>query len=929
MAQRRAAFLAEASAVLTSSLDCNTTLDTIARLAVPTFADWCVVELVNEHHGSRTVSVAHCDPAKVELAWEMDRRYPPDPNAPRGPAQVLRTGQSELYPEINDALLVQSARDTEHLAILRALKMSSVMIVPLAIRGRTFGALTFVAAESGYHYGTDDLLLAEDLGRRAALAVDNARLFRGAQEAVHLSEEALHERELALQLHRDAEQQLTLLVEASASLTSSLELSAVLTAILDLSKRLFAADAYAIWRHQRESRRWSIVSASGLSEDYMRTAGVMSQTDVVMSEHPIVVEDVEQAPSLEDRRPGYRSEGVVSLLVVPLRIHGLISGTLTFYYRRPHTSSPIEIRVATALANLAASALGTAELYETQNRLRVDAEKAQRRLAFLAEASNVLASSLDSQATLERSAQLVVPYLADWCIVDILEADGSIRQAAVGHRNPETIRWAWELNARYPDNPKAPAGVPRVIRTGQAELFPEIPDSLLCQVARDEEHLRIIRQLGLKSGMIVPLMARGRVLGTISLGITESDRRYGPEDLALAQELARRAAVAVDNARLYGAVQEADRRKEEFLAMLAHELRNPLAPIRTAAQVLRRLGEDTPGIRQSQDIIERQVQHLARLVDDLLDVSRITRGKIELHKESIDLAAALTRAVETVRPMIEDRRHELTMDLPLEPIFLEGDLMRLAQVFANLLGNAAKFTENGGKIVIRATREGTRAVIKVTDTGIGIPADLLPRVFDLFTQGDRSLARSEGGLGIGLTLVRSLVEMHGGTVEAFSDGPGRGSEFIMYLPVLEVAALNDRTPEPVAGRLQPPHQRVLIVDDNADAAESMAMLLRALGHEVRTAPDGPAALERARAFQPDMVLLDIGLPRMDGYEVARRLRGEAGLCKVLLVALTGYGQDEDRRRTREAGFDHHLVKPIDWDDLEPLLQENADGKGPN
>jgi two-component system CheB/CheR fusion protein len=393
----------------------------------------------------------------------------------------------------------------------------------------------------------------------------------------------------------------------------------------------------------------------------------------------------------------------------------------------------------------------------------------------------------------------------------------------------------------------------------------------------------------------------------------EADRRRQEleEEVAgrkrLEQELQRRAEELAD----------ADRRKDEFLAMLAHELRNPLAPIRNAVHIMKLVAPADANLERARDVIDRQVQHLARLVDDLLDVSRITRGKIRLHREPVELAATLSRAVETSRPLLDARRHRLTVTLPPEPVLVEGDATRLAQVLANLLNNAAKYTGEDGAIGVRVEREGDEAVVRVRDNGSGIPAELLPRVFDLFTQGDRSLARSEGGLGIGLTLVKRLVEMHGGSVTGHSDGPGHGSEFVVRLPALE----RSRAPAPgdAAGSGRPMPRRVLVVDDSEDAAESLATVLRIGGHEVCTAYDGPAALRTAEAFRPEVVLLDIGLPGMDGFEVGRRLREQTGMRRALLVAVTGYGQEEDRRRAEQVGFDAHLVKPADLSALERLL----------
>jgi PAS domain S-box-containing protein len=369
-------------------------------------------------------------------------------------------------------------------------------------------------------------------------------------------------------------------------------------------------------------------------------------------------------------------------------------------------------------------------------------------------------------------------------------------------------------------------------------------------------------------------------------------------------------------------LKEADRRKDQFLAMLAHELRNPLAPIKNATQIFRLFGPADPNLERAGEMIERQVQQMSRLVDDLLDVSRITRGKITLHKEPLDLAGVIGQAVEVSRPLIDSRKHELSVSLPREPLRVKADATRLAQVVSNLLNNAAKYTEEGGHIHVILEAKPREAVVRVRDDGIGIPTELLSQVFDLFTQGDRSLARSEGGLGIGLTLVKSLVEMHDGIVEAHSEGPGKGSEFVVRLPRLETESV------PAVARWAPrfppsPGRRVLVVDDNVDAAESLAMVLRAWGHEVETAYDGSVALKKAEQFRPQIVLLDIGLPRIDGYEVACRLREQAATRDAVLVALTGYGQDEDRRRAEDAGFDHHLTKPADLRILQSMLAEDA------
>jgi PAS domain S-box-containing protein len=364
---------------------------------------------------------------------------------------------------------------------------------------------------------------------------------------------------------------------------------------------------------------------------------------------------------------------------------------------------------------------------------------------------------------------------------------------------------------------------------------------------------------------------------------------------------------------------ETDRRKNDFLAVLAHELRNPLAPIRNALQFMRLKGPVDPDLVRARDMIERQTQQLTNLVDDLLDVTRISRGKVRLKKEIHDITTIINHAVETSRPLIEARKHTLTIAHAPQPMQVEADPARLAQILCNLLNNAAKYTAEGGQIFLTVQREGNEAVVRIEDTGIGIPADMLAWVFELFTQVDHSLARSQGGLGIGLTLVRSLVEMHGGSVEAHSDGPGRGSEFVVRLPILAENPADNPPAAPPASGAPSTRRRVLVVDDNRDAAESLTLLLQLLGHEVRTAFDGETALATAQAWDPEIALLDIGLPGMDGYEVARRLRGGLLRQPCLLVALTGYGREEHRQRSLNAGFDLHFVKPVDSSALRDLL----------
>ncbi len=373
------------------------------------------------------------------------------------------------------------------------------------------------------------------------------------------------------------------------------------------------------------------------------------------------------------------------------------------------------------------------------------------------------------------------------------------------------------------------------------------------------------------------------------------------------------------------ALQEADRKKDEFLAMLAHELRNPLAPIRNALQIFAMADDNPAVVREMREMMERQVQQMVRLVDDLFDVSRIARGALELRQDRMNLAAVAAAALEISKPLLDARKHRLVVGMPAEPLIVFGDRARLTQVVSNLLNNSARYTPEGGEIRLGVECKDNQAVIRVCDNGIGIHAEMLPQVFDMFTQVHEPSPVSQGGLGIGLTLVRNLVEMHGGRVEAHSQGRGKGSEFIVRLPLVDAQAT---VPEingscDAAKPAASAHHRVLVVDDNVDAAESLGRMLKYMGNEVRTAHDGQGALETAAAFLPDVVLLDIGLPGMDGHEVARRLRRIAGLEQALLIAQTGWGQDEDRKRSHEAGFNHHLVKPVSVAALQAALGEQV------
>lgn len=406
---------------------------------------------------------------------------------------------------------------------------------------------------------------------------------------------------------------------------------------------------------------------------------------------------------------------------------------------------------------------------------------------------------------------------------------------------------------------------------------------------------------------IVPLFDdRGELTGAMNCfyDITERSR--------LEQKTQEQAAALVD----------LDRRKDEFLAMLSHELRNPLAPISNAVHILRLHKHEDPVQQQARGIIERQVGQLKHLVDDLLEISRVTTGRVQLRQERVLASGIVERAIETAQPLIKQRRHVLAIALPLHPVWLYADAARLEQVVVNLLTNAAKYTDEGGQIALTVAQEGDSVLLRVRDSGIGIAPELLPHIFDLFTQADRSLDRSQGGLGIGLCLVQRLVELHGGSVKAFSE-LGKGSEFVIQLPVAQTSVMAPLGAVTDTGLALADRRRILIVDDNVDTAQSLALLLLASGHDVRIAHDGPSAVLTAVDFRPDVALMDIGLPGFDGYIAAQRMREQSTLSQTVLVAMTGYGQIQDRERALSVGFNHHLVKPVNFDALQSILQSDA------
>ena len=508
---------------------------------------------------------------------------------------------------------------------------------------------------------------------------------------------------------------------------------------------------------------------------------------------------------------------------------------------------------------------------------RAAAEAASRRAAFLADAGKNMTRSLDLETTVQSILGLAVPDLGDFAVLQLQGTGETVTH--VRHRREEA--------STDPLEAMLAEGIGRVSRSLTRQT-----------IAREGEGGDAVR------GVICPLLARGSIVGVLAVVVEELRRPFDPATVVMIEEFSGRAAIALDNCLLYGEIQERDLRKEQFVAMLAHELRNPLGAISSAVGVLDMVGGD-PADR-ARAIIKRQMQHLTQLVDDLLDTARITTGKIALTRTAVNLAESATRCLKTLEVAGRTAGHAIEVDI--EDAWVDADTARIDQIMANLIGNAVKYTPVGGHITIRIHPRDDHAVLEIADTGVGMPPEVLEHVFDLFFQEDRSQDRLRGGLGIGLTLVRQLVLLHGGQVEAASDGPGRGSRFTVRMPLCARPAPGE--PEPAAAGAAPGRSRILIIEDNEDARQMLQMLLVLAGHDVEAAADGPSGVEIARRKRPDIAVIDLGLPGMDGYEVARRLRKEPR-PDLRLIALTGYGQAEDRRKTLEAGFDMHLVKPVD------------------
>jgi signal transduction histidine kinase/ActR/RegA family two-component response regulator len=619
------------------------------------------------------------------------------------------------------------------------------------------------------------------------------------------------------------------------------------------------------------------------------------------------------------------------MLAIPLQIGGGWSGSLVFYYHATQRFDGIRVQTAAALGNLCAVAIATAELYEEQLAQRQRLERAHRQSTFLAQAGIILGTSLDYEQTLTAVAQLAVPQVADWCVVDMLDGDGRLKRLGTAHVDPAKIEFARTLRERFPEDPDAPGSPAHVLRSGKPAMISGITDAMLVHGARTPEHLEALRTLQLHSYISVPLVANGRALGVMTFVTAESRRVYDDEDLLVAQSVAERAALAVDNARAYGEARAANRAKDEFLATLSHELRTPINAIMGWGQILQAGIADPTRTARAIDAIVRNAAAQARLIDDLLDLSRIVAGKLRLDVELVDLGAMVAAAVATIEPASQGKALRVQTVIEDGAARVYGDRQRLQQVMWNLLSNAVKFTPRGGTVQTHVRRVGSHVEILVSDTGEGIPSDILPFVFDRFRQADSSSTRPHAGLGLGLAIVRHIVELHGGTVQAASEGPGCGATFRLRLPISVALAAPpdaDRQAHPavptvttgsldVAALPDLAGSRVLVVEDDPDAREMVSYLLRQRNAEVvacASAADALAAFDRC---PPDVLLSDIEMPNRDGFALiaAVRARPAAQGGDVPAAALTAYSRSEDRAASMLAGYDAHLSKPVDLHEL--------------
>lgn len=824
----RMRFLADASELLATTIDWKQTLTNVAHVAVPRFADWVAVDILEGNRVTR-VAIHHEDPEKVELARALFETYPPRlrPGS-RGLSRVLTHGEPAYELEMTARSLDRASRTPEHRALLDQIGLTSYVIAPLVARGEVRGALSFGYAESGRHYDESDVWLALDLGRRAGMALENARLFDETQKA---------QRELAYAKRR---------FENIAAMTPD---------VLYVFDIVEGRNLYTGGQVDR---------VIGTSEETLRKMGATLLDRLI---HPDDRDRVrERLAAVENLADGEIQQSEYRVCRSDGSTRWIQDRAVVF--ARDTAGRPTQI-------------LGIAS--------DVTEERARRE------------ALLHSEERYRLAIQAVAGIIYDWD-VKLGTVDLSPGFVDLIGFHPEEVDHSPEF------------WIGRIVEEDREETTRRMREAIDSDATTFEAQYRVLH----RDGSVRHVWDRSRlhrdeagratrVIG-FTLDITE---RVTAENRLRESELA---------------LREADRRKDEFLAMLAHELRNPLTPIRNAAEILRTMTPSSGPVGRATAILQRQVGHMARLVDDLLDVSRITRGKIRLEERLLELEVVVARTVEDMRPLFEAQGVTLEWRPPTRSVHVVADETRIGQVIGNLLHNAVKFTERGGRVTVALEGTEERVRLLVRDTGIGLEDAMIEHIFEPFSQGERGMARTRGGLGLGLALVKGLVEQHGGHVEVSSAGPGQGSEFVVELPTrvdeMAIGETGGRSADPASGR----GMRILVIEDNPDAAETLQLLLDGLGFRTAIARTGREGIERARAEHPDAIICDIGLPEgFSGYDVARAVRSDPELHTLRLIAMSGYGQDEDRRRGREAGFDCHLTKPADLESIRSVLLARAPG----
>jgi PAS domain S-box-containing protein len=990
--EKRLRRLAEVSATLSESIDFEKTLARLVEFMVPDYADWCSIDLLQEGSNiCRRVAVRTSRKDKEPIAEEFYRNYAPDLSRPHPILTAIKTGRTDYKLDLDRRWADQHARNERHRFLLEQAELSGVIVVPLRVQGRVAGALSMFASRySGRKYTVADVEFAEEVGRRASIALDNAWLYREVQKE-------LTERKQAEEALRESEERFRSTFEnapvgmAHVGLDGRwLRVNDTLCEITGYSRQELLAKTFGDITHPDDlEKSWTRVqslvagelSMYSMEKRYLRKDGSLVWVEITVSlrrdadGRPLyligAVEDIterkraqEELRESEERFRSYFELGLIGMAITSpskgiLEVNEEICKTLGYERDELLRKTWAELThpgdIAADVAEFNRILVGEIDGYSLDKRfIRKDGrviyatislkclrladgsvdyflalvqditertQVARRRGVYFA-IGQILAESPSLNEATPRILQTVGEALewetgAMW----IADLDANVLRCLKVWHDP-CLNVDHFVSESYGRTIAPGVGLPgRVWTSAKAAWIPDVNN--------DNNFPRAVfaGEAGLHAGFAFPILFRGKLLGVTEF-FSREIRQRDPALLAMFESIGSQIGQFMERKRAEEALREADRRKDEFLAMLGHELRNPLGVISTVVQLLNRKEAPDPEVQDLRNTIKLEVSQLARLLDDLLDISRIARGLIRLKKEPCDLATIVRDVAEGRRLILEKNRVDLSVQLPSQPVPVIGDRTRLAQIVGNLLDNANKFTDAGGQVTVRVVEEptGEGAILTVRDNGIGMEPETLTRVFEPFTQAERTIDRSRGGLGLGLTLVKGLVDLHGGDVWASSGGAGCGSEFTIRLSLArETRSLtkpNEHGVNLTEGR------RILVIEDNLLAARYLRMLLTETGHAVEVAHNGPDGIEVARRFRPEIVLCDIGLPGLDGYAVARVLREEPGLTGVYIIAVSGYGQNTDQRRASEEGFNAYLTKPIDFKELERLLTETATHERP-